>query len=147
MPEPLSSLKTTAQERYGFLDMYTGYFQHVGHTENEVNELGTDAETCSPAERRTRRLKHEDEKWDEEHYMCVQRIIYITPTHVLTFPRADFADDDYIQELIHWTHPHIAIQTDFAYTEEENLVMLRLPRKECLFISIFQPPFFFRRLP
>ncbi|KIP01723.1 hypothetical protein PHLGIDRAFT_123107 [Phlebiopsis gigantea 11061_1 CR5-6] len=114
VPEPLSSLKTTTQERYGFLDMYTGYFQHVGHTENEVNELGADAETCSPAERRTRRVRHEDGKWDEEHYM------------------ADFADDDYIQELIRWTHPHTVAQTDFAYTEEENLVMLRLPRKEYL---------------
>ena len=49
--------------------MHSGYFRHVAHTENEVNELGIDAETCSPEERRARRLKHEDEKWDEEHYM------------------------------------------------------------------------------
>jgi protein SHQ1 len=49
--------------------MHSGYFKHVTHTENEVNELGADAETCMTAERRRRRLKHEDDKWDEEYYM------------------------------------------------------------------------------
>lgn len=68
-PEPLDSLRTTPGERYGFLDMYTGYFRHIEHTPNEVNELGKDVETCPRAERRKRRLKHEEEKWDEEHYM------------------------------------------------------------------------------
>ena len=69
VPEPLPALQTSVERRYGFLDMHSGYFRHVAHTENEVNELGVDAETCSPEERRARRLKHEDEKWDEEHYM------------------------------------------------------------------------------
>lgn len=69
VPEPLPQLQTSAQRRYGFLDMHSGYFSHVAHTENEVNELGLDGETCPPKERRRRRLKHEDEKWDEEHYM------------------------------------------------------------------------------
>lgn len=55
---------------YGFLDMYSGYFKHVTYTENEINELGSDAEFCSPQERRAKRIKHENEKWDEEHYMC-----------------------------------------------------------------------------
>lgn len=114
VPESLESLKTTPQERYGFLDMYTGYFQHIEHTPNEINELGKDVETCPPAERRKRRLKHEEEKWDEDHYM------------------ADFVDDDYIQELIHWTHPHTVSTIDFQYTEAENMKMLRLPRKEYL---------------
>ncbi len=68
VPEPLL-LKTTAEQHYGFLDLYSGYFRHVGHTENEINELGSDAETCDQVERRRRRLKHEDEKWDEEYYM------------------------------------------------------------------------------
>jgi len=54
---------------YGFLDMYTGYFTHVVHTENDVNELGDEAENCLPEERRRKRLKHEEMKWDEEHYM------------------------------------------------------------------------------
>lgn len=49
--------------------MHSGYFRHVEHTENEVNELGVDAETCPPDERRRRRIKHEEDKWDEEHYM------------------------------------------------------------------------------
>lgn len=49
--------------------MYTGYFRNVGHTENEVNELGGDAERILPAQRRTLRREHENKKWDEEHYM------------------------------------------------------------------------------
>jgi protein SHQ1 len=57
------------EKRYGFLNMYSGYFTHVSHTENEVNELGPDAEICSCLERRQRRLKHEDQKWDEEYYL------------------------------------------------------------------------------
>jgi hypothetical protein len=39
--------------------------------ENEINELGVDAETLSPSERRIRRLRHEESKWDPEHYMYV----------------------------------------------------------------------------
>ena len=62
-------LSTSIQKYYGFLDMHSGYFTHVAHTENEVNELGPDAETCLPSQRRKERLKHEDEKFDEEHYM------------------------------------------------------------------------------
>ena len=50
-------------------------------------------------------------------------------THIT--PRADYADDEYIQELMAWKHPYIADPDDFQFTEEENLTMLRLPRKEC----------------
>ncbi|TFK90431.1 SHQ1-domain-containing protein, partial [Polyporus arcularius HHB13444] len=114
VPEPLPQLHTSAEHRYGFLDMHSGYFSHVEHTENEVNELGVDAETCPPDERRRRRIKHEEEKWDEEHYM------------------ADFADDEYIRELVSWSHPHATSTDEFQYTEKENAVMLRLPRKEYL---------------
>lgn len=114
VPEPLSSLKTVAEEHYGFLDLYSGYFRHVEHASNEVNELGTEAETCPPQERRRKRLLHEEEKWDGEHYM------------------ADFADDEYIQELIHWEHPHTGPLDVFEYTEDEKATMLRLPRKEYL---------------
>ncbi|KAL7283237.1 hypothetical protein ACG7TL_002664 [Trametes sanguinea] len=114
VPEPLPALQTTAEWRYGFLDMHSGYFRHVEHSENEVNELGTDAETCPPQERRERRLKHEEQKWDEEHYM------------------ADYADDEYIRELIAWPNPHVTSTEEFQYTEKENLTMLRLPRKEYL---------------
>lgn len=69
IPEPLPPLQTVVERRYGFLDMHSGYFRHVEHAENEVNELGPDAETCAPQERRRRRLKHEEQKWDEDHYM------------------------------------------------------------------------------
>jgi protein SHQ1 len=64
-----TSLKTSVQQPYGFLDLYTGYFMHVAHTENEVNELGVDVESYSPAERRQKRVQHENDKFDEEHYM------------------------------------------------------------------------------
>lgn len=69
IPEPPPIFQTSIERRYGFLNMYTGYFKHVVHTENEVNELGADAEILLESERRARRLKHEDEKWDEEYYM------------------------------------------------------------------------------
>ena len=49
--------------------------------------------------------------------------------------RADYADDEYIQELIRWVHPHAEAHGDFQYTEEENSTMLRLPRKECMLLS------------
>ncbi|KAH9946275.1 SHQ1-domain-containing protein [Epithele typhae] len=114
LPESLPPLQTSARCRYGFLDMHSGYFVHIEHVENEVNELGADAETCAPSERRRRRLKHEDEKWDEEHYM------------------ADFADDEYIRELIAWPNPLTTSAEQFQYTEKENMAMLRLPRKEYL---------------
>ena len=64
-----TTLKIRAEEHYGFLSLYSGYFRHVEHTENEVNDLGPDVETCSHAERRRRRVAREEEKWDEEHYM------------------------------------------------------------------------------
>ncbi|KAI0690061.1 SHQ1-domain-containing protein [Cytidiella melzeri] len=108
--EPL--LKTSAQQPYGFLNLYTGYFQHVEHTENEVNELGADVESSHSQERRQKRLKHENEKFDEEHYI------------------ADFADDEYIIELCSWKHPYANLDSDWSYTEVEKLAMLRLPRKE-----------------
>jgi len=108
------SIETTIHRQYGFLDMYSGYFRHVQYTENEVNDLGADAETCSVQDRRARRIKCENEKWDEEYYL------------------ADFADDEYIKELIAWRHPHTSLDGDVVYTEEENLAMLRLPRKDYL---------------
>ena len=56
---------------YVFLDPYTGYFRLVAHTENEINELSEDAEMILPSERRKRRIAHEEQKWDKEHYMYV----------------------------------------------------------------------------
>ncbi|KAI0818917.1 SHQ1-domain-containing protein [Irpex lacteus] len=107
-------LKTSARQPYGFLNLYTGYFQHVEHTENEVNELSAEAETSRPSERRKKRIKHENEKFDEEHYI------------------ADFADDEYIVDLCRWKHPFTTLDPDWTYTEEEKLAMLKLPRKEYL---------------
>ncbi len=67
---PDDSIQISTKQHYGFLDMYTGYFTHVSHTENEINELGIDLEKLTPYERRERRVKRENEKWDEDHYMC-----------------------------------------------------------------------------
>ncbi|KAK7052551.1 SHQ1-domain-containing protein [Favolaschia claudopus] len=107
-------ISTSLTQTYGFLNAYSGYFRHVAHTENEVNELGPDAEICTIRERRVKRWKHEDEKWDEEHYM------------------ADFADDEYIQELLLWENPSATDSSPFEFTEEEKLTLLNLPRKEYL---------------
>ncbi|KAL1680813.1 SHQ1 protein-domain-containing protein [Schizophyllum commune] len=111
VPEPLDSLNIKPEKPYGFLNMYSGYLTHVALTENEVNELGADAETMTPQMRRERRIAHENEKWDEEHYM------------------ADYADDEYIQELLQWRPPYTSETVD-EFTEDEKLMMLRLPRKE-----------------
>ncbi|KAL0579976.1 hypothetical protein V5O48_002060 [Marasmius crinis-equi] len=105
-------IKLTTQCHYGFLDAYTGYFTNVSYTENEVNELGADAERCTREERRSKRITHEDEKWDVEHYM------------------ADYAEDEYIQELLKWTHPHNAGPSETEFSEKENAMMLNLPKKE-----------------
>ena len=62
-------VELSAQQHYGFLDMHNGYFRHTKHTENEVDELGADAEVCHASERRARRIRNEDRKFDGEHYM------------------------------------------------------------------------------
>ncbi|KAK7466928.1 hypothetical protein VKT23_003992 [Stygiomarasmius scandens] len=111
---PSETIKLSTCGHYGFLDMHSNYFLNVSYTENEINELGVEAESTTPSERRQKRIKHENEKWDEEYYM------------------ADFADDEYIRELILWQHPHVAESDSFQYSEKENAEMLKLPRKEYL---------------
>lgn len=102
---------------YGFLDLHTGYFVNVAHTENEVNELGAEAENCTLVRRRELREASEEAKWDEEHYL------------------ADYVDDQIIRELIEWDpHADAASEVPFAFTDEENMTMLRLPRREYLLI-------------
>lgn len=51
--------------------------------------------------------------------------------------RADYADDDHIQELLQWTNPHVAATEEVEYTEREKLAMIRLPRKECKFRILY----------
>ena len=83
VPESLPELETSIAKPYGFLNRHSGYLTHVGHTENEVNDLGPDAENCSKMERSQRRVKREDEKWDPEHYMFVV-LCRSLPSHILT---------------------------------------------------------------
>jgi protein SHQ1 len=71
LPHDGPSVETSLQKYYGFLDTHHGYFRHVTHTENEINELGDKAENLPPSERRKLRIQHENDKWDEEYYMCV----------------------------------------------------------------------------
>ncbi|KAH7889647.1 SHQ1 protein-domain-containing protein [Phlebopus sp. FC_14] len=118
VPESLPHLHMSPKKYYGFLNLYTGYFMHVTHTENEVNELGPDVEACDVGDRRLRRIAHENEKWDEEHYM------------------ADYADDEHIQELIAWKDPELVSDVAIVYTDAENMDMLRLPRKEYIMIAV-----------
>ena len=60
-----------------------------------------------------------------------------------TFIRADFADNEQIEELLAWTHPHLespsesTAPSDVVFTEAENAAMLRLPRKECKCLSFY----------
>ena len=123
---------------YGFLNAYTGYFTHVTSTENEVNELGSMTEDLTAQERRAQRLKHENEKWDEDHYMCVLIQVAACSSALrssIILNRADFADDDMIQELVSYRFPPESplskTSSPITFTEEENLIMLRLPTKDC----------------
>lgn len=54
--------------------------------------------------------------------------------------RADFVDDDYVQDLITWRHPYAEDTKPFEFTEDENATMLRLPRKECMYIRRHEDP-------
>ncbi|KAG8998689.1 hypothetical protein FRB94_004655 [Tulasnella sp. JGI-2019a] len=102
---------------YGFLDSYNGYFKYVTYSDNEVNELGPDAEHLTMEERRVRRETREDEKWDSKYYL------------------ADYANDEDIQELIHWRSPYDPSNNpsgEVEFTEEENTAILRLSGKEYL---------------
>ncbi|KAF8266599.1 hypothetical protein EI94DRAFT_1732689 [Lactarius quietus] len=92
VPDTLPVLETSVQKPYGFLNAYTGYFRHVGTTENEINELGTDAETLSPLERRTRRVQHEDSKWDPEHYIVCRDVVFTEAENatMLRLPRREY---------------------------------------------------------
>jgi protein SHQ1 len=60
-----------------------------------------------------------------------------------TLIRADFADNEQIEELLAWTHPHLESSSAapspnaIIFTEAENLAMLRLPRKECKYTITF----------
>jgi protein SHQ1 len=74
-PEGLPKFQTSLEKPYGFLCLHSGYLRHVGHTENEVNDLGPDAEKCSKDERSKRRIQREDDKWDPEHYMSVRSLL------------------------------------------------------------------------
>lgn len=50
-------------------------------------------------------------------------------SQTLQIYRADYTDDEYVQELIAWKDP--ASSSEVVYTEQEKMEMLRLPRKEC----------------
>lgn len=138
VPDALPTLETTLHKPYGFLNAYTGYFRHVATTENEVNELGADAETLSPLDRRAHRLQHEDSKWDPEHYMYAAPLLLKRSFTLRLLNRADFADSEQIEELLAWTHPYLDPSSsvgDVVFTDAENATMLRLPRRECTYLS------------
>ncbi|CAE6433181.1 unnamed protein product [Rhizoctonia solani] len=113
--DELSDIGVSVSTRtpYGFLDLHTRYFTNVVHTENEVNELGAEAENSTLTKRRQLREASEEAKWDEEHYI------------------ADFVDDEIIKELMRAEMP---LEDAFVFTEEENMTMLRLPRRQYLLI-------------
>ncbi|KAI6022711.1 SHQ1 protein-domain-containing protein [Pisolithus marmoratus] len=134
VPGPASEFHTSSKRYYGFLDAFTGYFTHVAHSENEINELGDDAEACNIEERRARRIAHENEKWDEEHYMFVSVILPLQLNGDNSC-RADYAEDEYIQELNNWHDPDLTSMIEVVITEDEKTAMLRLPRKEYIMDS------------
>ncbi|KAE9406393.1 SHQ1-domain-containing protein [Gymnopus androsaceus JB14] len=97
-------------------------FTNAAYTENEVNELGSDAEILTPLERRQKRIKHEDEKWDEEYYMQVVILAYRP-----TLPMMNTSGSSFIGII-----RYLSDSAPFTYTDKENSMMLNLPRKEYL---------------
>ncbi|KZT44141.1 SHQ1-domain-containing protein [Sistotremastrum suecicum HHB10207 ss-3] len=117
IPSSENPFDLSTGRHYGFLDLYTGYFRHVAHVENDVNQLGANAETMSPAERLANREQKEEEKWDEEYYMQA----------------ADFVNDEEIVELVNWKADFQEHSSELSpLDEEETQAVLRLPRKEYL---------------
>lgn len=45
--------------------------------------------------------------------------------------RADFMNDEEIQDLIAWKSPFVSIDDEVEFTQEEKDTMLKLPRKQC----------------
>jgi protein SHQ1 len=68
---PNEIIHLSSSTSYGFLNRHSGYLKNVAYTENEVNELGDEAETAPPQARRARREAHEDDKFDDQYYMYV----------------------------------------------------------------------------
>ena len=64
-----------------------------------------------------------------KNIICSLIHIVWTLSRFLQLFRADYADDEYIQELIAWEDP--ANSSVVVYTEDEKMEMLGLPRKEC----------------
>jgi protein SHQ1 len=146
LPQTLNDdcgLKISNTYPYGFLDLYSGYLKHIHLTENEINELGEAAETSSHSERRKAREAHEDKKFDEEHYLYV---FYKRGHLAHLHSRADYMDDETILELTKWAHPYYKADQQ-ELTEAENLMLLRLPRKECMYHNttiLYFPQFIYR---
>lgn len=64
--------------------------------------------------------------------------LFIASSIIHPIIRADFADNEQVEELLAWTHPLLKSSSSAApspnaviFTEAEKLAMLRLPRKEC----------------
>ena len=77
-----------------------------------------------------------------KNIICSLIHIVSARNHILQLYRADYADDEYIQELIAWQDPENS--SEVVYTEHEKVEMLRLPRKECR--SYFHEPIPWRML-
>lgn len=58
---------TSSSASYGFNNQYSGYFQHVHETANEINDI-TEPEKSTIDSRRHERIEIEDLKFDEDHY-------------------------------------------------------------------------------
>ncbi|KAK7050384.1 protein shq1 [Favolaschia claudopus] len=65
------------------------------------------------------------------YFRHVAPSIFMTPI-IHFFGRADYADDEYIQELLLWENPSVTDNSPFQFTEKEKLTLLNLPRKEYL---------------
>lgn len=110
---------------YGFLSRHSDFLRSVMNTENEVNVLEFNAEYIPHDERLSCLRMSEDKKFDSEHYMYASMWMMSS----LIPNRADFSDDEEVQDIIAWKN--VTLVPPATFTEGEKVAMLRLPRREC----------------
>ncbi|KAG0244544.1 Hsp90 cochaperone shq1 [Actinomortierella wolfii] len=95
LPQDIAQETLISEVRYGFNNLYNGFFTHVQETGNDALDV-YDPEHSTPEQRRSNRIERENAKFDDEYYM------------------SDFMNEEEIQHLLKfkttWWHELRAIQ-------------------------------------
>ncbi|KTW26367.1 hypothetical protein T552_02849 [Pneumocystis carinii B80] len=127
LPQEVPEQNLHLRASYGFNGQYSNYIKSPSDSGNDINEID-DPEHSTSASRSEERILKEDLKFSNEHYM------------------ADYIEDDEIQKCLKWkSQEYIILRSlqknssleeknnssdTFILTKEEQLEILKLPRKE-----------------